>query len=254
MRTLKTLIPLVLVLFTVLFSFGYSWRRSGDVNASDSWYLLSIKDRPSGYMHVSRRASDQGSASVMFVHDIVTRTEDESRDIHIQTYCEDDPYYYPVKATATIRKPGNLPATLKILVQKKFPYGASKAKMFITYDTGTKQYNLKKDIPAHTVPSHVLMEIIPLLPFQEGTVFEFNLFDTAKLKSRKNHRIDYLGLEEIQISGQTMNLHKFRHKGSGVKETFYWTDDNHRVIRCLRDKKEELLLSTQAEVKRLIRD
>ena len=250
MRTPKTLISLILVLITVLFSLGF-WGRSGNVDASDRWYLLSIKGEPSGYLHVSRQASDQDNAPVLFVHEIVTRTKDESRDVYLKTYCEDDPYYYPVSATATIRKPGELPASLNLLVEKKFPYGASKAKMFITYDTGHEQYNLKKDIPEHTVPSQVLMEIIPLLPLQEGTVFGFNLFDTAKIRPRRNHKIDYLGLEEIQISGRTMNLHKFRHKGSGVKETIYWTDDNHQVLRCLRDKKEELLLSTKAEVKKL---
>ena len=253
MRTPKTLIPLVLVSLAVLFSLGF-WGRSNNLSPSDTWYLLRIKGQPSGYLHVSRRASDQSSAPVLFVHDIVTRTEKDSRDIHIQTYCDDDPYYYPVQVTATIRKPGDLPATLNVLVRKKVPYGASKAKMFITYDTGTKQYNLKRDIPAHTVPAHVLMEIIPLLPLQEGTVFEFNLLDTVKLKPRKKHKIDYLGREEIQIAGQPMNLHKFRHKGSGVKQTLYWTNDKHQVLRCLRDGKEELLLSTQAEIKSLIRD
>ena len=253
MRTPKTLIPLVLLSLAVLFSLGF-WGRSGNVSPSDTWYLLRIKGQPSGYLHVSRRTSDRDSAAVMFVHDIVTRTENESIDLHIETHCQDDPYYFPIQATATIRKPGHLPDTLTILVRKKVPYGASKAKMFITYDTGTKRYNLKKDIPQHTVPAHVLMEIIPVLPLQEGTVFEFNLLDATKLKPRKNHKIDYLGPEETQISGRTMSLHKFRHKGSGVKETLYWTDDKHQVLRCLRDGKEELLLSTQADVKRLIRD
>ena len=252
MRASKTLISLLLVVFAVLFSLGF-WGRSGDVGTSDHWYLLSIKGEPSGYLHVSRRPSDQPLAPVLFVHDIVTRTKGESRDIHIETHCQDDPYYYPVSATATIRKPGDPMASLTVIVEKKVPYGASKAKMFITYDTGSKQRNLKKDILEHTVPSHVLMEIIPLLPVQEGTVFEFNLFDTDKLKPLKKHKIDYLGLDQVEIAGRAVNLHKFRHKGSGVKETIFWTDDNHQVLRCLRDKKEELLLSTQAEVKKLIR-
>ena len=252
MPTPRKLISLLFIPLAVIFSLGF-WGRSGDVGTSDHWYLLSIKGEPSGYLHVSRQPSDQPSAPVLFVHDIVTRTKDESRDIHIETRCEGDPYFSPVSATATIRKPGDPMATLTVVVEKKVPYGASKAQMFITYDTGSKRYNLKKDIPEHTVPAHVLMEIIPLLPRQEGTVFEFNLFDTDKLKPLKKHKIDYLGSEQIKIAGRAVNLHKFRHKGSGVKETIFWTDDNHQVLRCLRDKKEELLLSTQAEVKKLIR-
>ena len=254
MPTSKKFIPVLLITFVALFSLGYSWSRSGNIGISDNWYLLNIEGQPSGYIHVSSRTSNDPLAPVIFVHDIVTRTQKESNDLRIETYCQDDPYYYPVKATATIRQPGQIPAVLTIAVEKKFPYGASKAKMFITYDTGTKRYNLKKDIPAHTVPAHLLMEIIPLLPRQEGTVFEFNLLDTAKLKPRKNHKVEYLGLEDVEISSRTMSLHKFRHKGSGVKETFYWTDEKHQVLRCLRDKKEELVLSTQAEIKRLIRN
>ena len=254
MRTTKTLILLILVSLAVVFSLGYSWSSSGDVPPSDRWYLLNIQGQPAGYIHVSRQNSRHPNAAVLFVHDIATRTAKESSDIHIETYCEDDPYYYPVQAEATIRTLGKAPATIKVLVEKKVPYGASKAKMFITYDTSDKQYNLTKDVPEHTVPSHVLMEIIPLLPLQEGTVFEFNLFDTVKLNPRKNHKIDYLGLDQIRIAGTTMALHKFRHKGSGVKETLFWTNDEHQVLRCLRDNKEELLLSTQAEVKRLIKD
>ena len=253
MRTTKNLILLILVSLAVVFSAGF-WSRSGDVPPSERWYLLNIQDQPAGYLHVSRQNSRDPNAAVLFVHDIATRTAKESRDLHIETYCEDDPYYYPVKADAIIRTPDKKPVTIKVRVDKKVPYGASKAKMFIAYDTSEKQYNLKKEIPEHTVPSHVLMEIIPLLPFQEGTVFEFNLFDTVKLNPRKRHKIDYLGQDQVLIAGTTMNLHKFRHKGSGVKETLFWTNDEHQVLRCLRDNKEELLLSTQAEVKRLIKD
>lgn len=252
MPTPKKLIPLLLVAFAVLSSLGYSWSRSGNSGTSDNWYLLNIEGQPSGYIHASSRTSNDPSAPVIFIHEIAARTEKENSDIRIETYCENDPYYYLVSATATITKPGQTPAKLTVTVQKKVPYGASKGKMFITYDTGSKQYNLKKDIKEHTVPAHVLIDIIPSLPFQKGTVFEFNYFDIAKIKPRNNHKIDYLGREDLEIDGRIMSLHKFLHKGSGVKETFYWTDDEHQVLRCLRDKKEELLLSTQAQVKQLI--
>ena len=246
MRIPKTALALLLILLVVLFSFGYT----ADA-PSEKWYLLNIEGEPAGYWHAVRKPSSADSDRIHFEHEMLTDLDQERVRINIQTVCDNDPYYYPVKAKATIRKPGQPQAILNADVKKKVPYGATMGTMFVTYDTGSKQYNLKKKILEHTVLDYLLIEIIPLLPLQEGTVFEFNLFDISKLKARNKQRIEYLGREMIQIANTSGNLHKFRHKGSGVKETFYWLDDNHQVVRTLRDKKEELLLTTKAEAKRL---
>ena len=251
MRIAKAILPLLSILLVVLFSLGYTTARPTKHSASDNWYLLSIEGTPAGYWHAVRRPSSADSDQIHFEHEILTDLDQERVQVNIKTVCDNDPYYYPVKVTATIRKPGKPQATLDVVVEKQVPYGATKGTMFVTYDTGSKQYNLKKEIHEHTVPDYVLIEIMPLLPLQEGPVFKFNLFDIAKLKARKKHKIEYLGQEMLQIAGTSRNLHKFRHKGSGVKETFYWLNDNHQVVRTLRDKKEELLLTTRAEAKRL---
>ncbi len=91
------------------------------------------------------------------------------------------------------------------------------------------------------------MELIPRLPFTEGPVVEFDFLDIKKMKVKKKHKIAYLGLEKIEIKGQERELHKFEQKGSGIKTTHYWVDENHQLLRILKGKKEELLLSTKAE-------
>lgn len=218
---------------------------------AERWYLLKSKGEPSGYVHVRRAQNVGESGTVLFAHELFTITKGKSISRSIDMHCQNDDYYFPVKAIAVIKEQGNSPATLAATVRKKVPYGASKAELLITYSTADKVYNLKKTIPEHSVPGHLLIEIIPLLPFQKGTVFEFNYFDIGKLSAKRRQKVEYKGLEEVQIKDQTRQLHKFLHKGAGVKKTYYWVDDNHQVIRALRDPKEELLLSTEAEVRKL---
>ena len=60
----------------------------------------------------------------------------------------------------------------------------------------------------------------------------------------------YLGLDKVAIKGRELMLHKFEQKGGGIKKIHYWLDDNHQLLRVLKDKKEELLLSDRDEARR----
>ena len=215
------------------------------------WYLQLHEGRPVGYVRVNRVPSMGDSAEVVFEHEMFSNLDGKRIKRTMRTHCQNDDYYFPVKATALIDERGKGPASVTATVEKKIPYGASKAKMGIIYRTGGKEYRLNRNIPQHTVPSHLLIEIIPLLPFQKGTVFEFNLFDLEKLSAKRMHKVEYLGTEEVRTDEQSRRLHKFAHKGPGVKKTYYSVDENHLVIRVVRGSKDELLLSTDVEVGRI---
>ena len=249
MRTAKTVLPLLLVMFAVLFSFGYTADRSARGTASEKWYLLNVKGRPSGYLYAVRKASPHNLAEVYFEHEILTNVEEKQVLIKMQTICDDDVYFFPIRLSADISERGQAPATLTASVEKEAPYGCSKGKMRAIYRQEGAQYDLDRDIPEHTVTEATLLEIIPQLPFVEGTVFKFNLFFISKLKVQRKHEIKYLGLEEIQVNNTAKALHKFEQKGSGIKSIRYWLDDQHQLLRILKDNKEEFLLSTQAQVK-----
>ena len=218
---------------------------------AERWYLQLHEGRPVGYVNVERLAGVDDSAEIIFKHEMFSNFDGKRIKRTVRTHCQNDAYYFPVKATALIDERGKGPARVTATVEKKIPYGASKAKVGITYRTGGNEYRLNRNIPENTVPGHLLIEIIPLLPFQKGTVFQFNLFDLKKLSAKRRHKVEYMGREEVRIDEESRRLHKFAHKGLGVKKTYYWVDDNHLVIGVSRGSKEELLLSTEIEVSRI---
>ena len=235
------------MVLTVTFSLGQGQARASRKTATEKWFAINIKGQAAGYLHVTRKASGDASAPIVFEYEKLIDSKDEKTQINIQTYCEDDKYYSPVKATAKIRQPDKKTATIEAAMEKKTHYGCSKRQMQLVYNTGKKKYKLYKELPAHTVTELSVLELIPRLPFTEGAVVEFDFLDINKIKVKKKHKISYLGLEKVEIKGQERDLHKFEQKGSGIKKVQYWVDGNHQLLRILRGKKEEFLLSTKAE-------
>ena len=248
MRTGRMLLAVVVLVGTA-FSSGGAYDFAARAKPSDRWYQLNVEGQRTGFVHVSRRMSEDELAPILFEHELVSREQGRRVSITLRTHCEDNDYYYPLRLRADIKQSGYDPATVTALVEKKIPYGNSKSKMAVIYRTGAKEYHLDRDLPEHTVADIVLMDIIPRLPFKTGRVFQFNLLILEKVKVRKGHKIEYQGVEEIEIEGRKRKLHKFEQKGKGIKQIHYWVDDNHQLIRILKDKREELLLSTETQAK-----
>ena len=251
MQITKTVGSLVLVSLVVLFSLGYTAERSAREPSSNVWYLLNIDGKPAGYLGAVGKVKAGDSAEVYFEHEILTDSKGKRVLLKMQSYCDNDDYLFPLKTSADIDERGQAPVTISATVEKEAAYGCSKGKMRIIYRKEDETHNLDRDIPEHTVTDAHLLEIVPRLPFVKGTVFKFNFFILDKLKVGKKHVIKYIGREELQVKGKHMSLHKFEQKGSGIKRIYYWVDEQHKLIRSLKDDKEELLLSSEAEVKRL---
>lgn len=247
MRKITVLLAAVPVVVAVAFSIGQGQSRARPGVAAEKWFLLKIKGETSGYLHVTRRASGDASAPILFEYEQLMDTKKDKAQLSAQTYCEDDEYYSPMKATAQIIQPDDKTAAIEIMMEKKTHYGCSKRQMRLVYKPGKKEYKKEQELPEHTITGFSVIELIPRLPFTEGPVVEFNFLDIEKMRVQKKHKIAYLGREKIEINGQERDLHKFEQKGSGIKKTHYWVDDNHQLLRILKGKKEELLLSTRAE-------
>ncbi len=247
MRKIKVLLAAVLVVLAVVFSIGHGKVKGSKTVGADRWFVIRIKGEAAGYLHAVRKASGDASAPILLEHERLIDSKDDKVWLSVQTYCRDDHYYSAVKATAQIKQPDKEPATIEAVMEKKTQYGCSKSEMRLIYRTGDKKYELDKELPEHTVTEFSLMELIERFPFIEGPIVEFNFLDINKIKVRKKHKIAYLGLEKIEIGGSERALHKFEQKGSGIKKVQYWLDDNHQILRILKGKKEELLLSSRAE-------
>ena len=247
MRKNKLLLTAALMVLTMLLSLGQSQAKAANKPVAEKWFMIKIKGEQVGSLHVVRKTSGDASAPILFEHESLVDSKKDKARVSIQTHCEDDRYYSPVKATAQVKKPDDKTATLDITTEKKTHYGCYTKQMRLVYKPGKKKYELDEELPPHTVTKFSLMEIIPHLPFTEGPVAEFNFLDLKKMKIKENHKILYLGLEKIEIDGGEEELHKFEQKGSGIKKVNFWVDGNHRLLRVLIDKKEEILLSTKAE-------
>ena len=250
----RTLFALGLVAVVVLVSIGRAEYLEEAEIPAERWYLVNVKGKAAGYVHAIRKVSLTGASEILLEHDIVSDSEKERVSVKMQTVCDNDEYLFPITILAEVKKLGEAPATLTVSIEKQIPYGCSKGKMRAAYRTPKKTHKRDRDIPEHTVTEYGLLEIVPRLPFVEGTVFRFNLLMVGKLEVKTNHEIKYKGLDEVEVNNTSRTLHKFEQKGWGTKQIDYWVDDNHQLIRVLRDKKEELVLSSQAEVKRLARN
>ncbi len=247
MRRGKVLFAAVLVILAVVFSIGHGEVSGRRGVVADRWFVIRIKGQAVGYLHAVRKASEDASAPILLEHESLVDWKKEKVWLSVQTYCEDNNYFSLGKASAKIRRAGKDRATLEAVMEKETVYGCSKRKMRLVYRPGDKKYELDKKLPEHTLTAFTLLELIPRLPFTEGPVVEFNFLDMKKMKVRKKHKIAYLGLEKIEIGGRERALHKFEQKGGGIKKIHYWVDDNHQLLRILKGKKEELLLSSRAE-------
>ncbi len=250
MRRNTLLFAAALIALGAVFSIGRGDLEGHKGIAAERWFVIRIEGKAVGYLHALRKPSGDASAPILFEHEHLIDSIDDQRWLSMQTYCEDNYYYYPARATAKIREPGKESVMITVLVEKKIPYGCSKSKMPVLYRIGDKEHTLNKSLPKHAVTEFTLLEIIPRLPFAKGIVFEFNYLDMDKLKVRKKHKMIYLGLDKLAIKGRELMLHKFEQKGAGIKKIHYWLDDNHQLLRVLKGKKEELLLSDRDEARR----
>lgn len=107
------------------------------------------------------------------------------------------------------------------------------------------KYNTTLKLPPRTIPSFNVWAIVPQLPFDRKGTFRFNVLDETKLYARRNQTINYLGTTKININGKEMKLHKFVHQGDGIKDAYFWVNEDRELVQVLLDKKYTFTLNTK---------
>ncbi len=100
-------------------------------------------------------------------------------------------------------------------------------------------------IPERTVTDLALFEVVKTVPFDTDKPFDFNSLEASELNVKQNHRLRYLGEEELIVAGKMTTLHKFEHTGGGIRAGYFWLNDKHELIRVLMDDRKEFLLTTK---------
>lgn len=202
---------------------------------TDRWYAFSLSGTPAGYFHVVRRQVPGEAAPVRFEHEFAVKWRGEAMVLRMRTTCKDDPYFTPVKIISEGK--GEEVASFEAHI--------ADGKMRVTADG--KEY--EEAIPEHTVTDFALLEIIRRLPFRAGVVFQFHSLEASELNLKRNHKITYVGGEELELAGKTVSLHRFEQTGEGIRPCQFWVDDQHELIRVLMDERKEVLLTTEKEAK-----
>ncbi len=74
-----------------------------------------------------------------------------------------------------------------------------------------------------------LFAAVQRLPFAQGSVLTFDLFEELELH-KPGHRLAYIGPHPVAQGAKTLNLHVFEQTGHGVLPWRWWLDDQHRVL------------------------
>ena len=202
---------------------------------TDRWYAWSLSGTPAGYFHVVQRKLPGEAAPVQFEHEFALKWRGEAIYLRMRTTCKDDPYFTPVKIISEGK--GEEVAS--------FEANITGGIMRVTA-AGEES---EKEIPQHTVTDFALFEIIRRLPFRPGTVLEFHSLEASELNLKRDHKITYLGPEELELGGERRSLHHFEQTGKGIGPCQFWVDDRHELIRILMDGRKEFLLTTEKAAK-----
>ena len=203
---------------------------------SERWYLWLLEGKPCGRYHAVRRETADPKAPVLFVDDFVIHYRGQRMTLHMQTFCRNDSHYTPVRIISKGEGDDEL--------------GTFDAKIDWGENEGTLRTRLRgrwteRKLPPKVVTNFALFEVVRRLPFKKGVVFEFHSLEASELNLKRNHRITYLGKEDVHVWGMVRTLHKFEQAGDGISPAQYWVDDKHELVRFLIDGRKETVLTTK---------
>jgi hypothetical protein len=220
-------------------------RKEGKV-FTDRWYAWSYGGDPSGCFHVIQKESGEEGAPVLLVHEFVAARRGKRLALTMQTFSKDDAYFSPVKIISQGEGDDEL-KSFTALIERQGPEGSSAGKLVATVKGGKKA---ELAIPEHTVTDFALFEVVRRLPFDKEKAFEFNSLEASELNLKKNHKLSYLGQDELTVGDQVMKLHKFEESGEGINPIQYWVNDERELVRVVMDGRKEFLLTTEEKAKK----
>jgi hypothetical protein len=214
--------------------------------AADRWYRWSLRNEPSGYFHVVRKASGDEAAPVLLEHQFVIKWQAKRLKLAVQTFCRDDEFLSPVKIVSKGEGDDEARSFTATIVRGADGRGKLKA------DVGGREVEM--DVPAKTITGFAMFEIVRKLPFDREKPFEFNVLDETELKLIPSQKIAYVGPDEVTVDGGKQALHKFTHTDGDRTVTEFWVDDKHELIRAVMDGRKEYLLTTEEKARAALKE
>ena len=239
----RQFLPLVSAALVIVVSAAVFAAPKDDKTTTDDWYLWSLKGQPAGYFHAVRKASGDKAAPVLLVHEFVLNWRGKRMSLKMQTLCRDDDCFTPVKIVSEGEGDDEFQSFVATIRWTRDPDAPGKL------TTTVNGRRVEIELPRRTVTWFALFEIVRRLPFDGEKVFEFHSLEAEELNLKRDHKLTYVGTEELEISGKKTMLHKFEHTGRGSKPAQYWVNEDRQLVRVLVDGRKEFLLTTQEQAK-----
>ena len=236
---------------------GAGWGQTGAKAGTDEWYKWSALGRAeaTGYFHVVKAASGEKEAPVVFTHEFVAKLQGKRMSLKMQTWCRNDEWFTPMRIVSEGQGSDEF-NTFEARIN--WPAGEGAGRLTARVNTrkevavqvlGGMVKRIEMEIPPRTATSFSVFEIVKGRPFDKEKVFEFNSLEAEELNLKKDHKLTYVGPEELEIGGEKVKLHKFEETGGGIRPTQYWVNEAHQLVRVVMDEEKEFLLTTEEKAK-----
>lgn len=87
----------------------------------------------------------------------------------------------------------------------------------------------KRAMPRPFTSNWSLMEAVQRLPFDDFPPLHFDMLEDLDLR-KPEQTLRRAGDVSLELAGEQVRLHAFRHIGRGILPIHYWVDDQHRLL------------------------
>ena len=225
---------------------GAGWAQTNAKPGTDEWYKWSSlrSKEATGYFHMAKGASPDKATPVVFTHEFVLSYQGKLMSLKMQTWSRNDEWFTPVRIMSEGQGNDEF-GTFEARID--WPVGDAKGAGRLRAMIGTRK--IEFEMPARTSTAFSIFEIVKGRPFDAEKVFEFNSLEAEELNLKKDHKLTYVGPEELEVSGEKVKLHKFEQTEGGRTPVQYWVNEGHELVRVLMDGSKEFLLTTEEKAK-----
>ncbi len=204
------------------------------------WFLFYLKDKASGFLHISSHADRQVPMIRQFNHELLMGKLDKDRQLFkINTQSRDDGLFTP--EWITIQKTEYSPDKTIVGPEREIGFRSvdrTDIKDGILVKGTRNAYDVR--IPPDTATDLVLLTAIETFPYEKNFSLRLNLIETLELDLKKDIRIRYQGKDPDKN-----NLHVFSQTGKSTAA--YWLNDRHELMEWRWDKDKRFVSGTEDE-------
>jgi hypothetical protein len=200
----------------------------------ESWFLFHLKDKPAGYLHITRKTDPNEHGIIRFFYEFLVGELDGPRQLYrFETESRIDETLTPrwlVVEAISINAKGR-----KSKYTHEYGFRISKTAKVASGILSKKKEDPLIFLAPDTTTDFLLFELVTKQAFAPGSI-RLNVIETLELNLKNDVQLVYSGRDSAKD-----NLHIFVEKGPASAS--YWLDDQHQLIEVMWDKDKRFIKS-----------